>query len=84
MHEIQTIVIDVRDVCLSVYPSVCLSRQLNKLGFTVRGSFGAVFAKLLWSLVSSRARSRYCFCDGGVSVCLSAQNLKHYWSEILT
>jgi len=27
MHEMQTIVIDVRDVCLSVYLSVCLSRM---------------------------------------------------------
>jgi len=39
---IQTIVTDYRGVCLSV----CLS-----CGFTVRGSFGAAFAKSLWPLV---------------------------------
>jgi len=44
MHEIQTIVTDVRGVC----QSVCHATQL---GFTVRGSSGAAFAKLLWPLV---------------------------------
>jgi len=41
MHNLQTIVIDVRGVCLSV----CLSR-----GFTVRGSLGAAFVKSFWPL----------------------------------
>jgi len=36
MHEMQTIVTDVRGVCLSVRPSVCQSRAAQ-LGFTVRG-----------------------------------------------
>jgi len=47
MHEMQTIVTDVRGVCLSA----CLSRQLNQLSFTAQGSFDAAFAKLLWPLV---------------------------------
>jgi len=45
MHEMQTIVADVHSVC----QSVCHTAQL---GFTVRRSFGAVFAKLLWPFVS--------------------------------
>jgi len=44
MHEMQTVVTDVRGV--SVRPLICLL-----LGFTVQGSFGAAFAKALWPLV---------------------------------
>jgi len=44
MHDKQTIVTDVRGVCLSV----CHAAQL---GFTVWGSFCAAFAKSLWLLV---------------------------------
>jgi len=54
MHEMQTILTDVRGVCLSVYLSVCLSRGLNRrrrVQCTPRavcaGSFGAAFVKLL-------------------------------------
>jgi len=48
MHEMQTIVTDVRGVCLSV----CLSRGSSRRRVQcVRGSFGAAFAKLLWPLV---------------------------------
>jgi len=49
MHEMQTIVTDVRGVCLSVCLSVCHAAQLS---FTVRESIGAAFAKLLWPLVN--------------------------------
>jgi len=49
MHEMQTIVTDVRGVYLSVCPSVSLS--VTRL--TVRGSFSAAFAKSLWPLVSA-------------------------------
>jgi len=35
MHEMQPIITDVRDVCLSVSLSVCLSRAAQ-LGFTVQ------------------------------------------------
>jgi len=48
MHEMQTVVTDVRGVRLFISLSVM---RLNRLGFTVRRSFGAVFAKLLWPLV---------------------------------
>jgi len=44
MHEMQTIVTNVRAVCLSVRPSV---RQ----SVCHVGSFGAAFAKILWPLV---------------------------------
>jgi len=45
MHEMQTVVTDVRGVCLSV-------TRLNSAAHTVcAGSFGAAFAKLLWPLV---------------------------------
>jgi len=37
LGELQTIVTDVRGVCLSVCPSVCLSRRLHELDFTVPG-----------------------------------------------
>jgi len=48
MHKMQTIVTDVRDVCLSVSQSVCLSRGLSRQRVQcVQGSFGAAFAKLL-------------------------------------
>jgi len=47
MHEMQTIVTDVRGIC-PVSQSVCHAAQL---GFTVQGSFGAAFAKSLWSFV---------------------------------
>jgi len=47
MHEMQTIVTDVRSVCLSV----SMSQLLNYLAFTVRGSFDAAFVKLLCPLV---------------------------------
>jgi len=54
LHEMQTIVTDVRGVCLSA----CLSRGLNRrrrVQCTPRavcaGSFGAAFAKCLWPLV---------------------------------
>jgi len=50
MHEMQTIVTDVRGVCQSVRPSVCLS-----VCYSARAVcavlFGAAFAKLLWRLV---------------------------------
>jgi len=55
MNEMQSIVVDVRDVCLSVCPSVSLSRGSAQLGFTVRGLFGAAFAKSLWPLVQLAA-----------------------------
>jgi len=45
MHELQTIVTDVRGVCLSVNLSRG-STQLHRVG-----SFGAIFAKSLWPLV---------------------------------
>jgi len=49
MHEMQTIVTDVRGVC----PSVCLSRGSTRRRMqSVRGAFAAAFAKLLWHLVS--------------------------------
>jgi len=56
MNEMQLIVTDVRGVCLSVSQSVCLSVCLSvyhtaQLGFTVRRSFSAAFAKSLWHLV---------------------------------
>jgi len=41
MHEMQTIVTNVHGVCLSV-------SHVAQLGFSVRGSFGAAFAKSLW------------------------------------
>jgi len=49
MHEMQTIVTDVRGVCLSV----CLYvTRLNSVARAVCvGSFDAAFAKLLWPLV---------------------------------
>jgi len=54
MQEMQTIVTDVRGVCLSVCPSVCLS--VTWLNLVARAvcveSFSAAFAKLLWLLVS--------------------------------
>jgi len=53
MHEMQTIVTDVRGVCQSVRPSVSLSvchaAQLG--GRRVQGSFGAASAKRIWRLV---------------------------------
>jgi len=59
MHEMLTIVTDVRGVCLSV----CLSSDLNRrrrVQCTPRavcvGSFGAAFAKHLWPLVASFQR----------------------------
>jgi len=49
MHEMQTIVTDVCNVCLSVYLSVM---QLNSAVHAVcAGSLSAAFAKLLWPLV---------------------------------
>jgi len=48
MHEMQTIVTDVRGVCLSDRPFVCHAAQG---GFTMRGSFGAAYAKSLWPVV---------------------------------
>jgi len=48
MHEMQILVTDVRGVSLSDSPSVC---HADQLGFTVRWSFGAAFAKSLWPLV---------------------------------
>jgi len=48
MRDMQTIVTDVCGVC----PSVCLSHGLSQRCLQcVQGSFGAVFAKLLWPLV---------------------------------
>jgi len=44
MHEMQTIVTDVRSVSLSV----C---HMAQLGLTVRASFCAAFARSWWSLV---------------------------------
>jgi len=51
MHEMLTIVTDVRGVCLSV----CLSRGLNrrKPRAVCAGSFCAAFAKCLWPFVLS-------------------------------
>jgi len=53
MHEMQTIVNDVRGVCLSVRLSVSLFvTPLNSAARAVcAGSFGAAFAKSLWPLV---------------------------------
>jgi len=52
MHEMQTIVADLRDVCPSVCLSVCMPvTRLKSTARAVRGSFGAAFAKLLWPLV---------------------------------
>jgi len=45
MHEMQTIVTDVRGVCLSV----CHAAQSTR--FTVLESFDAAFARSLWPLV---------------------------------
>jgi len=46
MHEMQTIVTDVHNFCLSVCPAV------NLVACAVcMGSFSAAFAKLLWPLV---------------------------------
>jgi len=50
MHEMQTIVTDVRGVCLSVRPSICHGAKFGG-ECSVCGSFGAAFAKLLWPLV---------------------------------
>jgi len=48
MHEMQTIVTDVRSVC----PSVCLSvAPLNSVAGACMGSFSAAFAKPPWPLV---------------------------------
>jgi len=55
MHEMQTIAADMRGVCLSVCLSVCHAAQL---GFTMRGSFGAAFAKSLWPLVEHALHSQ--------------------------
>jgi len=52
MHEMQTIVTDLRGVRLSV----CHAAHL---GFTERGLFGAAFAQSLWPLV-------ICSCIGAV------------------
>jgi len=41
MHEMQTIVTDVRGVCLSVYPFVRQSVCLSHGACSVAGSFGA-------------------------------------------
>jgi len=46
MYEMQTIVTDVRGVCLSARPSVCHAARS-----VCAGSFGAAFARLLWLLV---------------------------------
>jgi len=51
MHEMQTIVTDVRGVCLSICPSVCLS--VFHGGSTSSASLcGGIRCKLLWPLVS--------------------------------
>jgi len=49
MHEMQTIVTDVRGVCQSVH----LSRmhKMTPAQLHCVGSFGAAFAKVLWLLV---------------------------------
>jgi len=54
MNEMQNTVNEMRGVCLSVSVSVCHAAQL---GFTVQESFGAVFAKSLWSVVSRAHQS---------------------------
>jgi len=59
MHEIQTVVSDVRGVCPSVCLPVCLPRMHrmtphDEADLTVlhcAGTFGAAFAKSLWPLV---------------------------------
>jgi len=59
MHEMLTIVTDVRGVCLSVCPSVRQSvcqfvTRLNSAAMRAvcEGSFGAAFAELLWPFVA--------------------------------
>jgi len=57
MHEMQTIVTDVRSVCLSV----------TRLNWAARaicaGSFGTIFAKLLWLLVGMPLAGASCAHD---------------------
>jgi len=59
MHQMLTILTDVRGVCQSVCMSVCLSRGLNwrwcvqsTLRAVCTGSFSEAFAKCLWPLVT--------------------------------
>jgi len=56
MQKMQTFVTNVDGVCLSVCPLVCLSRQLNWLGFTVWGSFVAALQITLASCYSMNVR----------------------------
>jgi len=89
MHETQTIVIDVRGVCLSVSLSVCLTdTRLNSVARAVRaGSFGAAFAKLLWPLVWFQPVAVFpvfVTCDTLILIPYSSHSKQCYCSPVIT
>jgi len=76
MHEMQTIVSDVR--------GVCLSRGFTSVGFTVWGSFGAAVVKSLWPSVTIQLVLYFCLLrskrkdrESGVSRGIDFQNVSN-------